>query len=211
MNTPLLVTLAVVATLSLGLSACEGRPTTSAGQMVASGDVSEQLASEARHLAEAQSDAGRTLRPVRESFVGVERQPWKAASPEDLPRSTYLVIHYRYDDDTAIHTVVDLQNDTVLDRQELPHSPTPLGQEEFETARSLAMSDDRLRAMLGAQLEQVVVEAMPVYTATRDDRLFGRRVVSLFFRVGQDYIANLEVLVDLTNSNVEVTATENAR
>ena len=179
--------------------------------MMASGDVSPEVENAARAVAEAHPDTARSMQADRVVYVATERQGWKAVSSADPLGFLYRVIHYRYDDGTAIHTTVDMQNSTALERREIPHLPTPLGPDEISRARSLARSNDRVRAELGDQLEDVVVLAIPMYISDEEDRWFGRRIVSLFFKLGEDYIAGLDVVVDLTHENVEVTVNRGIR
>lgn len=115
-----------------------------------------------------------------------------------------MVTHYRYDDDTAIVSVLDLIRREVVRVEEIPHLPVPLSEEEFERARELALSDRSVRSALPDGGEPPVVEALVVRAESPDDPIFGRRVVRLLFRQGADYLREPAVTVDLTDEQVRV-------
>ena len=185
-------------------------------ELVASDDVPDSVAERARHLAvdrlvsgttfraEDRLDPETTLRNARIIYVGTEVERRKTDSGAEQPEELYRVIHYRYGDDTAIHTVVNLEDEGDIEQQEFPHLPTPFTQQELDTARSLAMGKAELREALGEYVDQVVVEGLPIHSASENDPWFGRRVVYLLFKVRQDYLSHPRVVVDLTNRNVIV-------
>jgi len=179
--------------------------------LVASENVPDSVAQEARLIAEAQPALRDTLRSARVIYIGTELVRGKAEDGEDDPRYSYRVIHYRYDDDTAIVSLVNLEDSAVLDQREIPHYPTSLTREELETAKGLAMEDPRVREALEDDVDRVEVEALVIRVASEEDRWFGRRVVQLLFRVGRDYRHSPRVIVDLTTSTVLVETEEDLR
>ncbi|MEE9296008.1 MAG: hypothetical protein V3W34_13735 [Phycisphaerae bacterium] len=173
-------------------------------KLVASEDVPDTVAQTARDLAEKQPALQATLLSARVVYIGTELVRQKTADGEDDPRKIYRVIHYRYDDDVTIHSLVNLGESAVLDQQEIPHLPTSLSQEELDTASALAMKDRRVRDALGKDVDRVQIEALVIRAANRKDRWFGHRVVQLLFRVGRDYRHSPRVIVDLTKNAVLV-------
>ncbi len=170
---------------------------------VASDDVPDAVAQEARRFAETQVSLQDTLKQSRIVYIGIERIREKTKKGEDDPREIYRVIHYRYDDDTALHSVLTLKDAVLLDYQEFPHLSTPLAKEELDAARTLALNDDDVRAKLGKYYADLVtVEALVIRTASEADPWFGRRIVQLLFRVDRDYLRSPRVIVDLTKSVV---------
>ena len=172
--------------------------------LVASDDVPDSLAARARLIAEDQSVFREGNRRNRVVYIWTDFERRKTDGGEEPPEDLYRVIHYRYDDDTAIHTVVNLGDGEVVYRKEIPHLPTPFTQQELNHAHGLAMNNATVREALGRYVNKVVVEGLPIHSASDNDPWFGRRVVQLLFKVGQDYISSPRVIVDLTNSNVVV-------
>ena len=173
-------------------------------KLVASDDVSASVAKRARSLAEEQPALRQTLRAARVVYVGTQVMRRKTDTGEEYPGKIYLVVHYRYDDDAAIHSVVNLSNSAVLEQREIPHLPTSLAQEELELARELALKDRRVRDALGIYVDRVEIEALVIRSSSKQDPWFGRRVVQLLFRIGRDYRHRPRVVVDLTNNAVLV-------
>ena len=145
-----------------------------------------------------------TLRNARIIYVGTDIERRKLDNGEEQAEKLYRVIHYRYGDDTAIHTVVNLEDEKVVEHQEFPHLTTPFTRQELDTARKLAMGKAELREALGEYVDQVVVEGLPIHSTRENDPWFGRRAVHLLFKVHQDYLSHPRVVVDLTNRNVIV-------
>lgn len=180
-------------------------------KLVASDDVPDSVAQKARLLAEKHPPLLESLQKARVVYIGTELLRRKTEDGEEYPTKIYRVIHYRYDDDTAIHSEVSLVDAAVLDQREIPHLPTPLTQEELDTASALAMKDRRVREALGKDVDRVEVEALVIRAASDEDPWFGRRVVQLLFRVGRDYRHSPRVIVDLTNSTVLVETEEDLK
>jgi hypothetical protein len=120
-----------------------------------------------------------------------------------------LVTHYRYDD-TAILTRVDLTRRAVVAVEAIPHLAVSLSTEEFERAKTLALSDAAVKAAL-APYGELAVEALVVRATAATDPLFGHRVVRLLFRRGRDYLHEPLVLVDLTASRVTIETSKPGR
>lgn len=115
-----------------------------------------------------------------------------------------IVTHYRYDGDLTILTFVNLARGQVSRVDSVAHLPTQLSLEEFTTARNLGLADARVRTALGPYLSSATVEAMNIRATQTQDPIFGHRVVRLLFRVGQDYLIEPYVNVDLTSAKVVV-------
>lgn len=128
----------------------------------------------------------------------------KEAEERGVPIRRALVTHYRYDGDVAILTTVDLTRRAVTALDTVAHLPVRLTQEEFARARTLALADARVTRALEPHAQRVEVEALVTRSPSREDPLFGHRVVTLLFRVGERYVADVQVIVDLTVENVSV-------
>lgn len=128
----------------------------------------------------------------------------KEAEKGETPSRRAMVTHYRYDDDTAIVSILDLTRQEVVRVEEIPHLPVPLSEEEFERAQKLAFSDAAVQKSLPSDGEPPVVEALLVRGESPDDPIFGHRVVRLLFRYGADYLSQPTITVDLTDEHVRV-------
>lgn len=172
--------------------------------LVASDDVPRAAELKARTAAEKQPVLKATMLRQRVVYVGTEVVRTKTSDENDDPRKSYLVIQYRYDDDTAIHSIVRPADGFVLEQREFPHLATSLGRNEMKAARALAMKAPRVRKELGKDVDRVDVEALVIRAADAKDPWFARRVVRLLFRLGRDYRRSPIVVVDLTNNTVLV-------
>lgn len=115
-----------------------------------------------------------------------------------------LVTHYRYEDDSAIVSTVDLVRNSVVSQQQLFDYRTDISLEEYELAKNLALEDARVKAITES-LE------FPVDVLSFSDAQ-GRRLLFVFYeRVGTGirYIPELSsVSVDLRSQRVAIAASE---
>lgn len=119
-------------------------------------------------------------------------------------RRVALVQHYRYAGAVTITSLVDLQEQRVIEQRTERNVPTPLSVEEAEEARRIARADPAVQRILASH-ENVVIEPMLIQTRDPDDPIFGRRVVRLLFRTGRNYISGREqIQVDLNDRRVIV-------
>ena len=170
-------------------------------RQVASDDVPAALSRRARDLTE-RAAAPRRLLEGRSIYITTEKLRVKADNGEE-GRPLYQVTHYRYADDTAIVSVVDLERGEVLSQREVPHLPVMLTVEELAQARELALAQPAVREAL-ARYPNVTVEPLLVRVGQDRDPWFGHRVVRLLFRVNRDYLTRPIVYVDLTTSRVQI-------
>lgn len=140
-------------------------------------------------------------------FVSAEavRVKNESAGPVERPPTLYQTTHYRYADDVTVFTTVDVERNAVVATREAKHVPTPITVDELAEATRLARADQAVRAALGRQAEGTQTEALGLYTDDRRDPLYGHRALNLVFHRGDLYVANLEVIVDLTARKVSVT------
>ena len=169
----------------------------------------DELTPEERTLAGQVADRALRARQLitdtrRVYLVRVEWLRDKEAESRGVADRKALVTHYRYDDDAALVTVVDLAQRTAVQVDTLPHLPTPLATEEFTRARDLALAHPEVKAALTPYGERVTAEALVTRAASREDPIFGHRVVRMMFRVGPDYLTRPIVLVDLTTGQVTI-------
>jgi hypothetical protein len=183
--------------------------------LVASDDVPESISVEARDLVENSPLMIKTLSEAKVIFIVTEVIRQK--NGEDDLSNLYNVIHYRYDDDTAIHSRVNLEEYAILDQQEFPHLPTNFTPGELAIAAEMALADDRVRRALGDEIDNIKVEALAIRTFSEDDPWFGRRVLRLLFKdtrgektsgrtsgIGNGYLHEPVVIVDLTGNVVTI-------
>jgi hypothetical protein len=115
-----------------------------------------------------------------------------------------LVTHYQYDGDMAIFSTVNFSRSVVDNIERVPHVPVPLSMDEFERAKMLAANHPDVKREVDRYRDRLTIEALLARSEVREDPLYGHRVVSLLFRVGSDYLARPEVIVDLTTEKVIV-------
>ncbi|NNE98462.1 MAG: hypothetical protein HKN25_05515 [Pyrinomonadaceae bacterium] len=171
---------------------------------VASEDVPPAVAERARRLAEDKPALKEAFDQSRVVYIGTEIIRWKTEDGDEDPRKIYRVIHYRYDNDAAVHSIVNVRDEAVLQSREYPHLPTAFSAQELKEASELALKDERVREGLGDALNRAEIEGLVIRASSKDDPWFGRRVVRLLFRVGQYYRRRPIVIVDLTERRVVV-------
>ena len=203
------VAAAMAVALVSGVSPQESRAPERISAGIVSDDVAPAAAAAARRLAEDQAGLKAASMGGRVVFVGVELVREKLAGDET--RVLYQTVHYSYPGNATIYTTVDLEAKAVRGVREAKNVPTPISEEEFAEARALALADPAIRELLGQKAERVAVEALGLYTTDPGDPVFGHRAMSLFFREGDTYLANVDVTVDLTSRKVTVTRNETRR
>jgi hypothetical protein len=161
------------------------------------------VAARARNVAEASPRLREALAGRRTVFVGVDLIRRKGEGERELP-PLYRVRHYRYADDTAVTTLIDLDSGRVADQMEARNAPVPLAQSELDEARAMALADRTVAAAVAPFRERLVIEPLVVRTSDPEDSWFGRRVVRLLFRIGPDYLSSPIVYVDLSRRQVIV-------
>lgn len=129
-----------------------------------------------------------------------------------------LVSHYRYEGDLTIQSTVDLSREVVSEVEAIPHLPTPLAPEELARARELALANEELRGVLEDRFTDYTsrrqgfeIEALVLRTASKEDPIFGHRVVSLLFKTPRGYLAGVETVVDLTTGELTIERKEMPR
>jgi hypothetical protein len=135
--------------------------------------------------------------PGKTVFIKVELLPGPTA---DAPQRQVRVTHYRYERDETVYTCIDLKSGAVLLIEKLDHVPTALADEEKERAERLVRGEPRLADTFAA-FAQLRVELRP-HHVSRDDELFGHRLVLADFATGDSYIGPRAVVVDLSTGQV---------
>ena len=132
------------------------------------------------------------------SLVAVERLDGKAsAESRDV-----VVSHYRYKDDSAILTTVDLAKKSVVRQIVSAMTTLPLSNEEAQRARVLALNDPTVKELVKGQVAELRINAL-VVRPRRGEPAFAHRVAHLFLRVGRKQIEPI-IEVDLTDERVRV-------
>lgn len=123
---------------------------------------------------------------------------------DTIPTRKAVATFYRYAGDLTLLSYVNLTTRQVFDVDSIANLPTALSAAELERARRLALDDTRVVSALGQYVDSVTVEGLVLHAPTAEDRFFGKRVVTLLFRVGRDYVKTPDVIVDLTDEEVMV-------
>jgi hypothetical protein len=119
-----------------------------------------------------------------------------------------VVTSYRYFDDITVFSVIDLGTGRVVDVQAVRHLHTPLSDDEFDEAQSLAREkSDEVKQLYERFGEQIRVDAQFSQFNLKDDPRV-HRVVHLTYRVGKRELSYPRPQVDLTTREVETPAPE---
>jgi hypothetical protein len=145
-------------------------------------------------------------KPLRPSdkvcFIKVDLIP---DSQAQTTQRQVVVTHYRYRDDAALLTTVDLNRLEVLKAEAYPHFPTGLAAEERRRAEELAKADPRLKGLFETH-GRLTMEARSSTQPSPQDCFYGHRIVHLLLNRGGNYLHNPRVIVDLTSETVHVEA-----
>jgi hypothetical protein len=112
-----------------------------------------------------------------------------------------MLTHYRYDGDVTIKTLVSIGEKKVVKVTPIPHIPTPLSQEEFKIAKSLAAAELEIKRVI-ATYPRLVFEPLVVRSLSEQER--PQRLVRLLLKVGSDYLRQPIVYVDLITKKVVI-------
>lgn len=167
----------------------------------AGGELTASERSAASELAQKALERARLRTPGPLYLVGTELLRDKRAEERGVFDRQAMVTHYRYDGDLTILTRVNVTRGEVERIDTVPHLPAALAPEEFRRAKDLALADVRVQRAL-ARFGEVTIEPLAIRTASRDDPIFGHRLVRLLFRKGPDYLREPVVVVDLTTAQV---------
>jgi hypothetical protein len=113
-----------------------------------------------------------------------------------------IVVHYRYADNAALITGVDVARRRVLKVEAVAGFPTPLAPEESARAENLARAHPKVKAFLDANNGRVQVESYLAHSSVPTDAAFSHRVANMAFRLAGDYMRAPNVDVDLTAGTV---------
>jgi hypothetical protein len=162
---------------------------------------------------------GRT-RLVYVDFIAIK--PAEPATTPDSPTAPQRigrraeVVFYRNDGDFGVRAVVDLEQRAVQQVTRLESIEVPLNTEDLAEALALALRNDAVRALLGADAASFqvadtgrgagarnIVRGLRVIAADNRDSCWQHRCVQLFFRRGNVHLVDT-VFVDLTTQQARV-------
>jgi len=163
--------------------------------------------------------AGRN-RLVYVDFIAIK--PADASTAPDSPTKPLPigrhaeVTFYRYDDDSGVRAIVDLQKRAVVQAARIESAEVPLNAEDLSEALALALKNDAVVSLLGADAKTFrvgdgargvrprnIVRGLRVVATSDRDPCWQRRCVQLFFRRGDVYLTD-SVVVDLTQQQVRI-------
>lgn len=193
------------ASLILGLIACERLPLEPLNEAIESEASDQELSAEEQNLARELSESALKntalfLDPIY--FLGAELHRVKSEEGTSSNERHAIARHFRYEGNLTILTYVNLSSKKVLNVESIAHVPARLSVEEFEIAKGLALSDERVRKQLGTDSDKIDIEPLVFHSSSPEDPMFGRRAVRLLFRIERDYLSAPVVVVDLTDRKV---------
>jgi hypothetical protein len=182
---------------------------------------------EAATLAQADPRVTSLLGPGRSVLAAVEFITLQKGSEEDsdperpLPIGRFAqVLFARYEGNLGVRALVDLVADSVTVVESISGDDVPMSLAELNAAWALARQDPAVRQVIPeTDLYQVLqdpnapepshrVEGLRVVGTQSGERCFEHRCLALLFQRLDEYLANIEVLVDLTTQTVTVSTTE---
>lgn len=157
---------------------------------------------------------GRT-RLVYVDFIAI-KPPNASAAPDSPVKPLAIgrhadVVFYRYDDDSGVRALVDLQQRAVVQASRIESAEVPLNAEDLSDSMALALKSDAVTLLLGADAKTFqtqdsgrggvrvrnIVRGLRVVASSDSDPCWKHRCVQLFFRRGDVYLID-SVVVDLT-------------
>jgi hypothetical protein len=151
----------------------------------------------------AEADAPKDNPPAEKEKV---KEKEKATPKAKGPRA--VVTSYRYFDDITVFSIIDLGTGRVVDVQAAQHLHTPLSDDEFDEAQTLAHEkSDEVKQLYERFGEAIRVDPQFSQFNVKDDPRV-HRVVHLTYRVGKRELSYPRPQVDLTTRKVEIPAPE---
>lgn len=114
------------------------------------------------------------------------------------------VLFYRPDRDVGVRALVRLQPTSVVAVASVPGQQVPLTNEDYQSARQLALRHELVQSRFGQAVERAQIEMLRELPSNPEDPCFRHRCVLLLFRLPEGYAAGPRVVVDLTAGEVRV-------
>jgi hypothetical protein len=169
----------------------------------AAAPLSENEKAQALRLAEGGLKAERLLPDRKTLLTSIQVYRNTEAEKKGVFERHAMLLYYRYAGDVTIRVTVNLARRRVSKIDQLAHFPSPLAPEEIKRAQELALNHSQLKREFAPFLNRLIVEAHLTTVPGPKSRLFGHRLVNLFFRVGPRYLVEQgAILVDLTTEEV---------
>lgn len=128
-------------------------------------------------------------------------------APLPMPRHAEVVF-YRFDGDFGVRALVALRpQPSVAEVQRIDSANVPLNNEDLAEARQLALQNIELRRVLGEAVDRYRVEGLRILATEEGDPCFRHRCLQLLFRLGDVYLSDPEVVVDVTSQAVRLRRT----
>jgi hypothetical protein len=190
-----------VKTLVLAL-ACSGLAAAASAQSLT--PVEEQLAARIAGAGDA-IDAPSALHPNSSSRGTANRV---VVSRVEAVRSDSgrlaVVTTYQYEGNITTNRLVDLDTNTVVSERTSTDVGTAVGEVEADYARSLLMSDARIRELLAPFQGNVNIGLIPTVITDPSDPLYGKRMVRAVINTPQGFVTGVQISVNLTDATVNV-------
>jgi len=160
---------------------------------------------------------------VSEAHVNkAEAEAFLAGTTEKQPSHFVNIVVFNPKTNKAVHTLMALEQQRVLEVQEIDAADVPLTREDAEDALALAKASPEVRRAVGANLEQFVIvppgsnerapfvaQVLPLRSADKNHPCNMDRCVDVMFRTENGYLPFL-ANVDLTRRTVKVSSGRHA-
>jgi hypothetical protein len=111
----------------------------------------------------------------------------------------------RQDAAYGVRAIVRVSPDpAVISVDKVPEQDVPMTAVDLDAARKLALASPELRSFADTRLDKATVEGLRVVSTDESDPCYGRRCIRLLFKIGNDYLSEPIVVVNLTTNAVSV-------
>ncbi|HEY6249971.1 MAG TPA: hypothetical protein VI685_08415 [Candidatus Angelobacter sp.] len=160
---------------------------------------------------------------VSEAHVDkAEAEAFLAGTTEKQPAHFVNVVIFNPRTNKAVHALMSLEQERILEVQEIEAVDVPLTREDADDALALAKANPDVRRAVGANLERFVIlepgsdqrapfaaEVLPVRSSDRSDPCSTDRCLDLVFRTETGYLP-FRASVDLTRHTVRLSSSQHA-
>lgn len=122
----------------------------------------------------------------------------------DAGRRLAVVTLYQYEGNITTDRLVDLDSNAIINERSSRGVGTPVAEVELEYARTLLLSDERIRQLVEPFQGNIDIGLVPTMITDPANPLFGKRVATVTINTPQGYVTGIHITVNLTDATVNV-------
>ena len=151
-----------------------------------------------------------------------EAEAFLTGATEKQPAHFVNVVVFNPKSNKAVHALMSVEQQRVLEVQEIAAVDVPLTREDADDALALAKADSEVRRAVGTELDRFVIlppgseerapylaDVLPLHSGDRSDPCSTDRCLDLVFRSEGSYLP-FRASVDLTKRTVKLTSSQHA-